>query len=112
MDIKNIKLSSLRKNIGQMLQDVFLFSGTIKSNIQMRDETITDEDGEEAIVPTITAPVCVVTVVPTVEDDIWRQARFGLTWNGFFLKSGDSTSTFEISTTNDLIITNNGNVRI
>ncbi len=50
--------------------------------------------------------------VPTVEDDIWRQARFGLTWNGFFLKSGDSTSTFEISTTNDLIITNNGNVRI
>ena len=44
MDIKNIKLSSLRKNIGQMLQDVFLFSGTIKSNIQMREESITDED--------------------------------------------------------------------
>jgi ATP-binding cassette subfamily B protein len=44
MDIKNIKLSSLRKNIGQMLQDVFLFSGTIKSNIQMREDSITDED--------------------------------------------------------------------
>jgi len=44
IDIKDIKLSSLRKNIGQMLQDVFLFSGTIKSNIQMREETITDED--------------------------------------------------------------------
>ncbi len=44
IDIKKIKLSSLRKNIGQMLQDVFLFSGTIKSNIQMRDESITDEE--------------------------------------------------------------------
>ena len=44
IDIKDIKLSSLRKNIGQMLQDVFLFSGTIKSNIQMREESITDED--------------------------------------------------------------------
>ena len=44
IDIKDIKLSSLRKNVGQMLQDVFLFSGTIKSNIQMREETITDKD--------------------------------------------------------------------
>ena len=44
IDIKDIKLSSLRKNIGQMLQDVFLFSGTIKSNIQMREESITDEE--------------------------------------------------------------------
>lgn len=44
IDVKDIKLSSLRKNIGQMLQDVFLFNGTIKSNIQMREESITDED--------------------------------------------------------------------
>lgn len=44
IDIKNIKISSLRSNIGQMLQDVFLFSGTIKSNIQMKEESITDED--------------------------------------------------------------------
>ena len=44
IDIKNIKRSSLRKHIGQMLQDVFLFSGTIHSNIQLRDETITDEE--------------------------------------------------------------------
>ncbi len=42
INIKNIKLDSLRKNIGQMLQDVFLFSGTIESNIRLRDETITD----------------------------------------------------------------------
>ena len=42
IDIKDIKLASLRKQIGQMLQDVFLFSGTIESNIRLRDDSITD----------------------------------------------------------------------
>ena len=32
-----------------------------------KDDAITDEEGEEKIVPTITAPVCVVTVLPNVE---------------------------------------------
>ena len=44
IDIKNIKLSSLRRHFGQMLQDVFLFSGTIRSNIILRDDSITDEE--------------------------------------------------------------------
>ena len=44
IDIKHIKLSSLRRHFGQMLQDVFLFSGTIRSNIILRDESITDEE--------------------------------------------------------------------
>jgi len=44
IDIKKIKISSLRSQIGQMLQDVFLFSGTIKSNINLDDETITNCD--------------------------------------------------------------------
>ncbi|MBQ4570740.1 MAG: ABC transporter ATP-binding protein [Bacilli bacterium] len=44
IDIKKIKLSSLRSQIGQMLQDVFLFSGTIADNIRLNDETITDEE--------------------------------------------------------------------
>lgn len=44
IDIKKIKLSSLRGQIGQMLQDVFLFSGTIADNIRLNDDTITDED--------------------------------------------------------------------
>lgn len=48
IDIKRIKIESLRKNIGQMLQDVFLFSGTIFSNIQMYDENITIDDVKKA----------------------------------------------------------------
>ena len=44
IDIKKIKLSSLRKHFGQMLQDVFIFSGTIRSNIVLREENITDEE--------------------------------------------------------------------
>lgn len=43
IDIKKIKLDSLRKVIGQMPQDVFLFTGSIRSNIAFKDENITDE---------------------------------------------------------------------
>lgn len=49
IDIKKIKLDSLRRNIGQMLQDVFLFSGSIRSNITLRDDRFTDEEINEAI---------------------------------------------------------------
>ncbi len=44
VDIKKYKISSLRSHFGQMLQDVFLFSGDIKSNIVLRDDSITDEE--------------------------------------------------------------------
>lgn len=44
IDIKKIKISSLRKHFGQMLQDVFLFSGTIRENILLREEGISDEE--------------------------------------------------------------------
>ena len=49
---------------------------------------------------------------PSVEDDIWAKATFGLTWKGFFLKNSNNNSGFEISTTNDLIITNNNTKRV
>ncbi|MBE5803860.1 MAG: ABC transporter ATP-binding protein [Clostridiales bacterium] len=44
IDIKKIKIASLRRHFGQMLQDVFLFSGTIRSNIVLREESFTDEE--------------------------------------------------------------------
>jgi len=42
INIRDIKIDSLRLRIGQMLQDVFLFSGTIASNIRLRDDSISD----------------------------------------------------------------------
>lgn len=48
VDIRRYTVSSLRRQFGQMLQTVFLFSGTIKSNIVLRDETISDEEIWEA----------------------------------------------------------------
>ncbi|MBR2353334.1 MAG: ABC transporter ATP-binding protein [Clostridia bacterium] len=48
IDIRKIKLSSLRRHFGQMLQDVFLFSGTIRSNILLGKEDVDDEAVMEA----------------------------------------------------------------
>lgn len=48
IDITTIKIESLRRAIGQMLQDVFLFSGTIKENISLHDERFSDKDIKEA----------------------------------------------------------------
>lgn len=44
IDIRKIKISALRRNIGQMLQDVFLFSGKIRDNITIYDNKYTDEE--------------------------------------------------------------------
>ena len=44
IDIRKIKISSLRRHFGQMLQDVFLFSGDIRSNILLREEGISDAE--------------------------------------------------------------------
>ena len=49
IDIKSIKIASLRQHIGQMLQDVFMFSGTIRSNITLRDDRFTEEELEQAV---------------------------------------------------------------
>ena len=48
IDIQKIKISSLRRHFGQMLQDVFLFAGDIRSNIILREENISDEKIMEA----------------------------------------------------------------
>jgi ATP-binding cassette subfamily B protein len=50
ININNIRISCLRKAIGQMLQDVFLFSGTIRDNITLHDDTFTEDEIHEACV--------------------------------------------------------------
>ncbi len=47
-DIKEIKISALRRHFGQMLQDVFLFSGTVRSNILLGLEGVDDNEVMEA----------------------------------------------------------------
>lgn len=42
-DIKEIDLASLRKNIGVVLQDVFLFSNTIRYNVTLGNNEVTDD---------------------------------------------------------------------
>jgi ATP-binding cassette subfamily B protein len=48
VDIRHLRLRDLRKNFGIVLQDPFLFSGTIASNIRLGSEWITDRQIHEA----------------------------------------------------------------
>jgi ATP-binding cassette subfamily B protein len=47
-NISSLALSELRKTIGVVLQDVFLFSDTIRNNLKLYDEKISDEQMIEA----------------------------------------------------------------
>lgn len=49
IDIKKIDINCLRQKIGQMLQDVFIFSGTILDNITLFDQTISLDEVHQAI---------------------------------------------------------------
>jgi ATP-binding cassette subfamily B protein len=46
--VKDISLASLRKNIGIVAQDVFLFTGTVKENILIGNPNASDEEIIEA----------------------------------------------------------------
>jgi ATP-binding cassette subfamily B multidrug efflux pump len=48
-NIRDYRLTDLRKKISVVLQDVFLFTGDIASNIRLNNGDITDEDIERAI---------------------------------------------------------------
>ncbi|KGK87615.1 ABC transporter ATP-binding protein [Clostridium sp. HMP27] len=48
IDIRDIKIKSLRSNIGIVQQDVYMFAGTIKENIAYGDTNATDEQIIEA----------------------------------------------------------------
>ena len=44
IDIRKIRISSLRRHFGQMLQDVFLFSDTVDGNIAYGDPEMSEDD--------------------------------------------------------------------
>lgn len=44
VDIKEMNTDQLRSAIGQVQQEVFIFTGDIKSNIRLKNETISDEN--------------------------------------------------------------------
>lgn len=71
IDIQKIKLDSLRGAIGQMPQDVFLFTGTIKSNITFKDDTVTDEEVIQAAEYVGVAPF--IETLPDKYDYIVRE---------------------------------------
>ncbi|HEX6504284.1 MAG TPA: ABC transporter ATP-binding protein [Terriglobales bacterium] len=48
VDIKEIDLADLRRRFGVVLQDPFLFTGTVEGNIRLGTEWIQDEDVERA----------------------------------------------------------------
>ncbi len=48
VDVREYSLQGLRRSIGVVLQDVFLFSGSVSENIRLGDPTITDDRIERA----------------------------------------------------------------
>lgn len=48
INIENYRLDDLRANIAVVLQDVFLFSGSVKDNVTLRNPSITNEAVERA----------------------------------------------------------------
>ena len=48
VNIKNLTRDQIRGAIGQVQQDVFIFTGDVKSNIRLREESITDDAIREA----------------------------------------------------------------
>ena len=49
VEIKDISISSIRRLIGMVLQDVYLFPGTVMDNLKMMDDEIEDERVYNAI---------------------------------------------------------------
>lgn len=50
VDIRDMDTNQLRSAIGQVQQDVFIFTGDIKSNIRLKEEEITEEEVKAAAV--------------------------------------------------------------
>jgi ATP-binding cassette subfamily B protein len=48
VDVSTLSLATLREQIGLVLQDVFLFSGSVRDNITLRNPAISDDDMRRA----------------------------------------------------------------
>jgi ATP-binding cassette, subfamily B, multidrug efflux pump len=48
IDVREVRQKDLRKHVGTVLQDPFIFSGTIASNIRLHEEHISDEQVRRA----------------------------------------------------------------
>ena len=49
VNIRDIPVDALRSRIGAVLQDVFLFSGSLRENMRLHDNSITDDQIRDAI---------------------------------------------------------------
>lgn len=50
--------------------------------------------------------------IPKTEEDVWNNAQFGMTWNGFFMKTTDNDGQIEVSSKNDIRVLANDKERI
>jgi ATP-binding cassette subfamily B protein len=49
VDVKDMDVADLRRRFGVVLQDPFLFTGTLEGNIRLGTERVTDADVEKAV---------------------------------------------------------------
>ncbi len=49
IDVRQLRQQEMRRHLGLVLQDVFLFSGTIESNVRLGTTTISDERVRQAV---------------------------------------------------------------
>lgn len=47
-DVREMRLGALRRNVSMVLQDTFLFHGTLRENLRLGDQDATDEELERA----------------------------------------------------------------
>ncbi|HEY7781975.1 MAG TPA: ABC transporter ATP-binding protein [Ktedonobacterales bacterium] len=76
VDIRQMAQADLRRHIGAVLQDPFIFSGTIASNIRLGDDTITDEQMRRAAQFVNAAPF--IEALPRGYDEEVRERGAGL----------------------------------
>jgi len=70
VDIKEYRLTELRRKIAIVLQDVFLFTGDIASNIRLNNEELTDDDVYKAI-----KTACADSFVNSLPDAIGSEVK-------------------------------------